>query len=142
LFRGWHAGTEWHLPLGAPVEAHLATRGKLPVNVVMIAEGEEEIGSDHLEEFVESKKDLLAAEAVVISDSAMFAPGQPSILSSLRGMAYFEINVTGPRSARCLRSSIFPRPCSKHVRGSRVSLSRRVCGSGCAAVRPRCGTTK
>ncbi len=78
------------------MEAHLKTRGKLPVNVVLIAEGEEEIGSDNLEQFVEAQKELLAAEAVVISDSAMFAPGQPSILSSLRGLAYFEINVEGP----------------------------------------------
>jgi acetylornithine deacetylase/succinyl-diaminopimelate desuccinylase-like protein len=78
------------------LQAHLATRGKLPVNVVVIAEGEEEIGSDNLEQFVEDQKDLLAAEAVVISDSAMFAPGQPSILSSLRGLAYFELNVVGP----------------------------------------------
>jgi acetylornithine deacetylase/succinyl-diaminopimelate desuccinylase-like protein len=78
------------------LQAHLATRGKLPVNVVVIAEGEEEIGSDNLEHFVEEKRDLLAAEAVVISDSAMFAPGQPSILSSLRGLAYFELNVQGP----------------------------------------------
>ncbi len=78
------------------LEAHLQTRGKLPVNVVVIAEGEEEVGSDNLEAFVEAKKDLLACEAVVISDSAMFAPGQPSILSSLRGLAYFEINVVGP----------------------------------------------
>ncbi len=78
------------------IEAHLKTRGKLPVNVVLIAEGEEEIGSDNLEAFIEAQRDLLAAEAVVISDSAMFAPGQPSILSSLRGLAYFEINVEGP----------------------------------------------
>jgi len=78
------------------LEAHLKTRGKLPVNVVLIAEGEEEVGSDNLEQFVEAKKDLLACEAVVISDSTMFAPGQPSILSSLRGLAYFEINVKGP----------------------------------------------
>lgn len=78
------------------LEAHLKTRGKLPVNVVVIAEGEEEVGSDNLERFVESHKDLLACDAVVISDSAMFSPGQPSILSSLRGLAYFEINVTGP----------------------------------------------
>jgi acetylornithine deacetylase/succinyl-diaminopimelate desuccinylase-like protein len=78
------------------LEAHLATRGKLPVNVVVIAEGEEEIGSEHLAQFVEEQKKLLAADAVVISDSAMFAPGLPSILSSLRGLAYFEINVQGP----------------------------------------------
>jgi acetylornithine deacetylase/succinyl-diaminopimelate desuccinylase-like protein len=78
------------------LEAHLKTRGRLPVNVVVIAEGEEEVGSDNLEAFIEAKKDLLESEAVVISDSAMFAPGQPSILSSLRGLAYFEINVVGP----------------------------------------------
>jgi acetylornithine deacetylase/succinyl-diaminopimelate desuccinylase-like protein len=78
------------------LQAHLKTRGTLPVNVVVIAEGEEEIGSDNLEAFIEAHKELLACEAVVISDSAMFAPGQPSILSSLRGLAYFEINVKGP----------------------------------------------
>lgn len=78
------------------LEAHLAVRGKLPVNVVMVAEGEEEIGSEHLEAFVREHKEMLKCDAVVISDSAMFAPGQPSILSSLRGLAYFEINVVGP----------------------------------------------
>src|SRR3954466_13583526 len=79
------------------LEAHLATRKKLPVNVIVVAEGEEEIGSEHLAQFVEEKKQLLGADAVVISDSAMFAPGLPSILSSLRGLAYFEINVQGPK---------------------------------------------
>src|SRR5437868_1815969 len=79
------------------LEAHLATRKKLPVNVVVIAEGEEEVGSEHLAEFVEKQKKLLAADSVVISDSAMFAPGLPSILSSLRGLAYFEINVQVPK---------------------------------------------
>jgi acetylornithine deacetylase/succinyl-diaminopimelate desuccinylase-like protein len=79
------------------LEAHLATRKKLPLNIVVIAEGEEEVGSEHLAEFVEKQKKLLAADAVVISDSAMFAPGLPSILSSLRGLAYFEINVQGPQ---------------------------------------------
>ncbi len=77
------------------LEAHLATRGALPVNVVVIVEGEEEVGSEHLTEFVEQNKALLQADGVVISDSTMFAPGQPSILSSLRGLAYFEINVQG-----------------------------------------------
>ncbi len=80
------------------LEAHLATRKKLPVNVVVIAEGEEEIGSEHLAQFVEEQKKMLKADAVIISDSAMFAPGLPSILSSLRGLAYFEINVQGPQS--------------------------------------------
>src|SRR5438034_6941179 len=71
------------------LEAHLSVRGKLPVNVIVLVEGEEEVGSDNLAEFVESHKELLRADAVVISDSSMFAAGQPSILSSLRGLAYF-----------------------------------------------------
>jgi acetylornithine deacetylase/succinyl-diaminopimelate desuccinylase-like protein len=78
------------------LEAHLSVRGKLPVNVIVLVEGEEEVGSDNLADFIESHKELLRADAVVISDSTMFAEGQPSILSSLRGLAYFEINVTGP----------------------------------------------
>ncbi|HEY4218931.1 MAG TPA: dipeptidase [Gemmatimonadaceae bacterium] len=78
------------------IEAHLASRGKLPVNIVVLAEGEEEVGSDNLADFIEGHQDLLKCDAVVISDSAMFAPGLPSILSSLRGLAYFEINVQGP----------------------------------------------
>lgn len=77
------------------LEAHLTTRGKLPVNVIVLVEGEEEIGSDNLALFIEEHKEMLRADAVVISDSAMFAQGQPSILSSLRGLAYFEINVQG-----------------------------------------------
>lgn len=78
------------------LEAHLRVRGKLPVNVVVLAEGEEEVGSEHLAEFIRAKADLLRADAVVISDSAMFGPGLPSILSSLRGLAYFQIDVRGP----------------------------------------------
>lgn len=82
----------------AALEAHLATRGSLPVNVIVMAEGEEEVGSEHLAPFIEQHKARLKCDAVVISDSTMFAPGIPSILSSLRGLAYFEINVTGPNS--------------------------------------------
>jgi acetylornithine deacetylase/succinyl-diaminopimelate desuccinylase-like protein len=78
------------------IEAHLSARGTLPVNIVVLAEGEEEVGSDNLADFIEGHQDLLKCDAVVISDSAMFAPGLPSILSSLRGLAYFEINVQGP----------------------------------------------
>ncbi|MEO7104301.1 MAG: dipeptidase [Gemmatimonadaceae bacterium] len=80
------------------LEAHLRTRGKLPCNVVVIAEGEEEVGSTNLESFIEHNAKLLAADAVVISDSAMFAEGMPSILSSLRGLSYFQIDVQGPSS--------------------------------------------
>jgi len=80
------------------LQAHLATRGTLPCNVIVLAEGEEEVGSEHLAAFVEKHRQLLACDAVVISDSSMFAEGQPSILSSLRGLAYFQIDVQGPSS--------------------------------------------
>lgn len=82
----------------AAIEAHLAARGTLPVNLILLAEGEEEVGSDHLAPFVEQHRKRLACDAVVISDSTMFAPGIPSILSSLRGLAYFQLDVTGPNS--------------------------------------------
>jgi acetylornithine deacetylase/succinyl-diaminopimelate desuccinylase-like protein len=78
------------------LEAHLKARGKLPVNVIVLAEGEEEVGSEHLAAFIEANAARLQADAVIISDSAMFAPGLPSILSSLRGLAYFQIDVQGP----------------------------------------------
>lgn len=80
----------------AALETTLEVHGKLPVNIIVLAEGEEEVGSEHLAPFIEKNKHRLACDGVVISDSAMFAPGIPSILSSLRGLAYFEINVRGP----------------------------------------------
>ena len=78
------------------LEAHLRTRGTLPVNVIVLAEGEEEIGSPNLASFVETQAKRLDCDAVVISDSSMFAPGLPSILSSLRGLTYLQIDVQGP----------------------------------------------
>ena len=80
------------------LQAHLATNGKLPVNVVVLAEGEEEVGSEHLSAFVEQQAKRLACDGVIISDSAMFAPGLPSILFSLRGLTYLQIDVQGPTS--------------------------------------------
>jgi acetylornithine deacetylase/succinyl-diaminopimelate desuccinylase-like protein len=78
------------------IEAHLAVRGTLPCNVIVLAEGEEEVGSEQLAPFIAAHRERLACDAVVISDSTMFAPGQPSILSSLRGMAYVQLDVRGP----------------------------------------------
>ncbi len=78
------------------IEAHLATTGRLPVNVIVVAEGEEEVGSEHLPGFVEANAARLACDGVVISDSSMFAPGLPSLLFSLRGMTYVQIDVQGP----------------------------------------------
>jgi acetylornithine deacetylase/succinyl-diaminopimelate desuccinylase-like protein len=80
------------------LEAHLAVRGTLPVNVIVLAEGEEEVGSVNLEAFLEAHRERLRCDGVVISDSTMFAPGVPSILSSLRGLAYVQIDVRGASS--------------------------------------------
>jgi acetylornithine deacetylase/succinyl-diaminopimelate desuccinylase-like protein len=80
------------------IEAHLQANGRLPVNLIVLAEGEEEVGSANLMPFVEEHAARLKPDAIVISDSAMFAPGMPSIGASLRGLAYFEIRVRGARS--------------------------------------------
>lgn len=80
------------------LEAMLADGGSLPVNVVVVAEGEEEVGSPNLVPFVEAHRERLACDAVVISDSSMFAPGLPSLLFSLRGLAYTEIRVRAART--------------------------------------------
>ena len=80
------------------LEAHLATAGSLPINVVVLAEGEEEIGSPNLVPFLETNRERLACDLVVISDTEMFAEGLPSLLFSLRGLSYFEIRVNGARS--------------------------------------------
>ncbi len=79
-------------------EAHLKEGGALPINLIVLAEGEEEIGSPNLVPFVEAQRDRLACDEVVISDTGMFAPGLPALLFSLRGLAYFEIRVIGPSS--------------------------------------------
>jgi acetylornithine deacetylase/succinyl-diaminopimelate desuccinylase-like protein len=77
------------------LEAHLATRGALPVNVIVLAEGEEEVGSRQVIRFIEENAARLRADAIVVSDTPMFAPGVPSIMASLRGIAYFQIDVDG-----------------------------------------------
>src|SRR5690625_3258951 len=78
------------------IEAHLAVHGKLPVNIVLLIEGEEEVGSENLMPFLEANKERLAADAIVISDTGMVGPGIPTIGTSLRGLVYFEIEVEGP----------------------------------------------
>ena len=77
------------------VEAHLKQNGRLPVNMKFILEGEEEVGSVNLDDFIRAHKSELAADVVVISDSPMFARGVPSICYGLRGLAYFQIDLRG-----------------------------------------------
>ena len=78
------------------VEAHLKTSGRLPVNVVFLAEGEEEVGSDHLMPFVKKHAQRLACDYCIISDTTMVGEDVPTIGSSLRGLSYIEVRVTGP----------------------------------------------
>jgi acetylornithine deacetylase/succinyl-diaminopimelate desuccinylase-like protein len=80
------------------IESLLATEGKLPVNVKMLIEGEEEVSSAHLVEFVSAHKDLLKADVCVISDTALLTRDTPSIVNALRGLVYMEIHVQGPRT--------------------------------------------
>lgn len=87
------------------IEAHLRTAGRLPVNVVVLAEGEEEVGSENLMPFVEAHAERLAADYIVISDTTMVGPGIPTIGTSLRGLVYFEIEVEGP--AQDLHSGMY-----------------------------------
>lgn len=87
------------------VEAILKTVGSLPVNVKFIIEGEEEIGSAHLADFIEKNKKLLACDSVLISDTSLYAPGVPTLTYGLRGLCYLEVEVVGPN--RDLHSGTF-----------------------------------
>src|SRR5256885_13328453 len=77
------------------IEAHLKQNGVLPVNMKIILEGEEEVGSVNLDNFIRDHKGELGADVVVISDSPMFARGVPSICYGLRGLVYFQIDLRG-----------------------------------------------
>jgi acetylornithine deacetylase/succinyl-diaminopimelate desuccinylase-like protein len=77
------------------LELMLRDGGKLPVNLKLLIEGEEEIGSPNLKPFVEAHTDLLRCDVVVISDGSMFAPGVPTLTTGLRGLCYLEVHVQG-----------------------------------------------
>jgi acetylornithine deacetylase/succinyl-diaminopimelate desuccinylase-like protein len=93
-----------HIHLKA-LEALRNCSGRLPINVKAMIEGEEEIGSAHLWDFVEQNRGRLKADALVVSDTAMLAKGVPSITYGLRGLNYYQIEITGP--AQDLHSGVF-----------------------------------
>lgn len=70
--------------------------GGLPVNITMLIEGEEEIGSENLQTFLENNRDRLKADIAVVSDTDQFDRGLPAITYGLRGLAYAEVVITGP----------------------------------------------
>jgi acetylornithine deacetylase/succinyl-diaminopimelate desuccinylase-like protein len=77
------------------IEAYFTNDDKLPVNLKFLFEGEEEIGSNHLHTFVESHVDLLKADAILISDTSMFALGLPTICYGTRGLVAVQLDVQG-----------------------------------------------
>jgi acetylornithine deacetylase/succinyl-diaminopimelate desuccinylase-like protein len=79
--------------------------GKLPINLKVLIEGEEEVGSESLWDYVQQNKAKLKADALIVSDTSMLAAGVPSITYGLRGLNYYEIEITGP--AQDLHSGIF-----------------------------------
>ncbi len=78
------------------IQALIANGATPPVNIKMVIEGEEEVGSPNLEPFLSENKEKLKCDSVVVSDTAMFSPGEPSLVYGLRGLAYVEIEVVGP----------------------------------------------
>ena len=78
-------------------QAWLEGPGKLPLQLKFVIEGEEEVGSQNLDKFLAEHRAALACDVVVISDTSQFAPGQPAITYGLRGIAYYELRLTGPR---------------------------------------------
>ena len=80
------------------VEAHLKQNGRLPVNMRFMLEGEEEVGSTHLDDFVRAHKNELKSDVVVISDSGMFERGVPSMCYGLRGLVYCQIDLRGSKT--------------------------------------------
>ncbi len=77
-------------------EAFIRTTGRLPMNVLFFIEGEEEIGSPELEDFVTAAADDLKSEFALVMDLGFFAPGLPTVLTGLRGLVYLEMTLTGP----------------------------------------------
>jgi acetylornithine deacetylase/succinyl-diaminopimelate desuccinylase-like protein len=83
----------------------LVKTNNLPCNVKFMIEGEEEVGSVNLGKFCDDNKEMLKADVILVSDTGMLAPDMPSITTGLRGLSYWEVEVTGPN--RDLHSGLF-----------------------------------
>lgn len=78
-------------------QAWMATQGALPIQIKYVIEGEEEIGSQGLHRFIDDHADRLACDVAVISDTCQFARGVPAITYGLRGIAYYQLHLRGPK---------------------------------------------
>jgi acetylornithine deacetylase/succinyl-diaminopimelate desuccinylase-like protein len=84
---------------------YMVKTNQLPCNVKFMIEGEEEIGSPNLGKWCEQNKELVKSDIILVSDTGMIAPDIPSITTGLRGLAYWQVEVTGPN--RDLHSGLF-----------------------------------
>lgn len=87
------------------IQAWMDTEGELPVNIKFIVEGEEEVGSDNLDKFLEARKDALKADVAVISDTSQYGDGIPAITYGLRGIVAAEVRLVGP--SKDLHSGVY-----------------------------------
>lgn len=87
------------------VAAWLKAVGRLPINVKLVIEGEEEVGSDNLDKFLLARREQLRCDVAVISDTSQYAPGIPAVTYGLRGIIACEVRVHGPKQD--LHSGIF-----------------------------------
>src|SRR5246500_1703756 len=87
------------------LESLQKVNGKFPINVKILIEGEEEVGSVNLWDFVQKNRERLKADALVVSDTSMLAKGVPSITYGLRGLNYYQLEITG--TAQDLHSGVF-----------------------------------
>src|SRR6266480_2644816 len=77
------------------VEGFMKAEGRLPINIKFLIEGEEEVGGEHIEQYVPKHRERLKADAALICDTEMFAPGLPTITTGLRGLVYTELEARG-----------------------------------------------
>jgi acetylornithine deacetylase/succinyl-diaminopimelate desuccinylase-like protein len=87
------------------VEGFLKTEGRLPLNIKFLIEGEEEVGGEHIEEYIAARPDRLKADAALICDTEMFAPELPTLTTGLRGLVYTELEARG--AAHDLHSGVY-----------------------------------
>ncbi|MBI4658513.1 MAG: dipeptidase [Verrucomicrobia bacterium] len=94
-----------HLAHLNAVEAYLKTGSELPCDLTFVIEGEEEVGSKHLSDFLRDKRSRLRCDGIVISDTGLVSKKHPTLTYGLRGIAALELKLTGP--SRDLHSGIF-----------------------------------
>src|SRR5207247_8027872 len=87
------------------IETLRAVNGTLPVNVRFLIEGEEEVGGESIAKYVAENHEKLKADVALVSDTALYAEGVPTLCIGLRGLVYMEVEATGP--ARDLHSGLY-----------------------------------